>query len=412
MARDIESGVRRMHALVLLAALALSACTHEDSPTLAPGGGSGFVADVPAGQRGQAAAAGASSERVAELEAQLAAALALGRGSAARLDELRGELAASEEKRVAREREWLEYSSLLGKVAPERLPGGKTFKVDLPQPAPAAGDSDAALPPIDPLIEARSREIARSLAALFTLEQVRGMDLLECGTLDGNAIGPVVFRLLDGQGRLCGGLYANHLRMEASRAARTITLVLEDGYETRAGKKLAFEATAPEEKRPNARRIVLGPVDPSTWANDFHELFGEQGLDLSGDDGLWDLALVKQRLNEQLKTQTAGGTYRLRELGGVQDAALISVHLERADASGKVERRFFADRMRLSRSGTGVEIVLENGMQVRGDDERVPFLDGRYRILLPSADSDAWTRAGLPGLSPPPAPELGRKPGG
>ncbi len=412
MARDIERWIRRARVCLVVAAIALTSCTPEE-PAAPAVSGPGTNARLPLGQqRGSGEAGHDRSRREVELEAQLSVALGKAQAAQAKLDGLRNELAASEERRVAREREWLEYSSLLGKVSPERLPGGKPFKVELPESAPVPSDSDPAIRPIDPVIEARSRAIARAIATLFTLEQVRGMDLLECGTLDGNAIGPVVFRLLDGQGRLCGGLYANHLRMEASRAARTLTLVLEDGYETRAGEKLPFEATAPEEKRPNARRLVLGPVDPSAWADDFHELFGEHGLDLSGDDGLWDLALVKQRLNEQLKLQTAGGTYRLRELGGVQDSTLIGVHLERADESGKLERRFFADRMRLTRSGTGVELVLENGAQVRGDDERVPFLDGRYRILLPLADSEAWTRAGLPGLSPPPAAGIDRQPGG
>ncbi len=414
MARDIERWIRRGPVCLVVAAIALTSCTPKEPA--APAVGPGTNARLPLGQRGPGEAGRDVSQREVELEVQLSVALGSVQAAQAKLDGLRNELAASEEKRVAREREWLEYSSLLGKVSPERLPGGEPFKVELRESAPVQGDSAAARlpvdPPVDPLIEARSRAIARAIATLFTLEQVRGMDLLECGTLDGNSIGPVVFRLLDGQGRLCGGLYANHLRMEASRAARTLTLVLEDGYESRAGQKLPFEATAPEEKRPNARRLVLGPVDPTTWADDFHELFGERGLDLSGDDGLWDLALVKQRLNEQLKLQTAGGTYRLRELGGVQDSALIGVHLERADESGTLERRFFADRMRLTRSGTGVELVLENGAQVRGDDERVPFLDGRYRILLPLADSEAWTRAGLPGLSLPPALGIDRQPGG
>jgi hypothetical protein len=57
--------------------------------------------------------------------------------------------------------------------------------------------------------------------------------------------------------------------------------------------------------------------------------------------------------------------------------------------------------MRIARSGSGVELSLESGVQVRGEGERVPFLDGRYRILLPAADAAAWSRANLPGLSTP-----------
>ena len=50
----------------------------------------------------------------------------------------RTQLASSEARRMEREREWLEYSSLLGKVSPSRLPGGKIFAVEGAQSAPSA----------------------------------------------------------------------------------------------------------------------------------------------------------------------------------------------------------------------------------------------------------------------------------
>ncbi|HUR28401.1 MAG TPA: hypothetical protein VM509_09455 [Planctomycetota bacterium] len=342
--------------------------------------------------------------RVAELEADLAAERERCAAQERQLAAARAELSASEERRIEREREWAVYSGLLAKVRPERLPGGKLFAPELPageMPAPAPPDANGEPKLVDPVVQVRSLEIARALRTLFTLEEIRGLALLECGTLDGATIGPVVFRMLDGQGRFAGSLFANRLRMEASRSARTLTLVLEDGYETRGGLDTPFERGASGSEASTARRIVLEHVDPRTWADDFRELFGASGPDLAGDDGLWDLAVVRQALNELLKSETAGGTYRLRALGGVQDGCLLDVHVERANEQGEVERRLFADRMRIARSGSGVELALESGVQVRGADERVPFLEGRYRILLPAADAEAWTRAGLPGLSPP-----------
>ncbi|HTF87479.1 MAG TPA: hypothetical protein VK843_03645 [Planctomycetota bacterium] len=353
----------------------------------------------------QAAESNDRTARIAQLEAELESARIRQEQSDKRLDDMRAQLTDSEARRLSREREWAEYSILLSKVSPERLPGGKNFGAEPTgteakdaEAAEAAATSAEALA-ADPVIQARSLHIARALRTLFTLEQIRGLDLLECGTLEGNAIGPVVLRLLDGQGRFAGSLYAARLRMEASRSARSLTLVLEDGYETRAGQRIEFEPSG--EGRTSARRIVLQEVDPKSWVDDFRELFGEKGLDLSGDDGLWDLIVVKQSLNDLLKTQTAGGVYRLRTLGGVQDGSLLEVHLERLDERGDVERRLFADRMKISRAANGVELALESGVQVRGEDERVPFLDGRYRILLPSADAQVWISAGIPGLAEP-----------
>jgi len=338
--------------------------------------------------------------QIAELERQIAELRQSLDASQQRETRMRAELEDSEARRIRREQEWMEYSQLLGMVSPARLPGGKLFEADPPRATPAP--EPAAAEPPDPVLEARARAIERSLRTLLRLEEVRGIDLLECGSLEADSIGPVVFRLLDGSGRLAGSLYANRLRLEASRSAHTLTLVLEDGYESRGGQKIPFAGAAPERGQLAARRIVIDGIDPLPWAEDLRELFGESGLDLSGDDGLWDLVLVRSRLNALLKADAAGGAYRLRDLGGVMDGILNGVHLERLDERQQVERRLFADRLRITRSAGGVELILENGVQVRTDQERVPFLDGRYRILLPSADGEAWSNAGIPGLSPAP----------
>lgn len=331
--------------------------------------------------------------RIVELRAQLEASLAREAG-------LRAELEAAELKRVAREREWMEYSSLLARVPPERLPGGEPFRVELEaqdSPAPSAPE----VAPVDPRQAERSRELAQGLSLLLRLEQVRGLDLLECGDFSDDSIGPVVFRLLDGEGRLSGGLYAERLRLEGSRSARTLTLVLENGYEMSGGVRQAFADESPERPSTPTRRIVLEGVDPTRWVDSLGALFGEQGLDLSGDDGLWDLLAVRRALNDLLVLQKSAGHYRLRQLGGVSDGVLRDVHVERLDASGQVERRLFADRMRIARTNSGIELCLEQGVQVRGDDQRVPFLDGRFRILFPAADGAVWAAAGIPGLAEP-----------
>lgn len=409
-----------------------AACDGPAEPGVRPDGAS------PGGAVSSAAQEVPSRDRLRELEQELERERGRARDLEAQVASLNQSLAASEERRIEREREWLEYQSLLGLLSPERLPGGRPFGVELsgvePTPGPGAspGAKDEAPLPTQAELAAqseralRSKAIEKSLRTLLALEDVRALDLLECGLLEGDAVGPVVFRLLDGRGRLAGSLYAERLRLEGSRSARTITLVLESGYETRGGVRYPFDETprrpeGPEgtaagegegavavegEARgtgPAARRVVLEGIDPLSWADDFRELFGATGLDLSGDDGLWDLGLVRATLNELLKRDSSAGTYRLRELGGVQEGVLLRVHLERLDSEGGVERRLFADRLRLSAGASGVELELRHGVQVRGQDQRVPFLDGRYRVLLPGADTEAWVRAGLPGLSPAPA---------
>lgn len=392
---------RRQSALAWVVASMLQACGGgEPQVSAAKPEVSGFLSSTPA-----RSAVSADQAQPAELQRQIAELRVRLDESQQRESQLRAQLEDSEARRIGREQEWLEYSQLLGMVSPARLPGGKPFEAELPGATPAAQPSGALSPavlPPDPALEARARAIERSLRTLLRLEDVRGIDLLECGSLAADSIGPVVFRLLDGSGRLAGGLYANHLRLEASRSAHTLTLVLEDGYESRGGEKIPFSGAAPESGRVAARRIVIDGIDPLPWADELRELFGETGLDLSGDDGLWDLVLVRTKLNALLKSDPTGSVYRLRDLGGVMDGILSGVHLERLDEEQQVERRLFADRMRITRSGGGVELILENGVQVRGEQERVPFLDGRYRILLPSADGEAWSSAGIPGLSPAP----------
>ncbi len=316
--------------------------------------------------------------------------------------QLRAELAREQELRLEREREWLRYTSAFDALGGDALPEGAEFTPQVPE-------DELPKPPepvkLDETLLARADAVERSLRALLQVEGVRGIDLLEAGELDGGAIGPVVFRVLDARGRLAGSLTAARLRLVGSRTARSLTIVLEDGYESRGGVRLDFEAgtTAEGEREPfGVRRIELEDVDPMPWVSAVPELFGGVELAAPKDDGLWNLTYVRASLNRLLRIDVERGYWRLKTLGGVVAGVLHDVHFEQFGPEGKLERRLFADRLRIERKERGVALVLEDGATLRGD-EKTPFLDGRFRIYLPRAEQAEWNAAGLPGLSSAPS---------
>src|SRR4029078_9952877 len=77
---------------------------------------------------------------------------------------------------------------------------------------------------------------------------------------------------------------------------------------------------------------------------------------------------------------------------------LRDVALDQFDRDGRLLRRLFADRMSFLREAHGLQILLQDGTQVRGE-QKAPFLEGRYRIFLPRDDRDAWSKEGVPGLA-------------
>jgi len=235
----------------------------------------------------------------------------------------------------------------------------------------------------------------------MAVEGLRGIDLLEAGTVGDGATGPVVFRLLDADGRLAGSLYAERLRLEASLAGRTLTIVLEDGYESHGGQRTPIGNDG-DPAGPPAWRIPLEGLDPRPWMESLGELFGELPDDAPPDDGLWDLAYVQVTLNALLREDASAGWLRLKRLGGVENGVLRDVHFEVLDAEGRLERRVFADRLTLEGSAEGVVLRFAGGVHLRGE-ERTPFLDGGWRVWLPNARVDAWRAAGLPGLVPSPS---------
>jgi hypothetical protein len=320
----------------------------------------------------------------------------------ARILALESELAELEARRVERERQWLAFGQDLDRLGLDRVP---TFAVEVPAeerepPAPPAAASDSSAE--------REQQILRSLRGLLAVEGLRGLDLLECGKLGQGWIGPVVFRTLDERGRLSGSLFAERLRLEASRAARTLTLVLEDGYEAHGGERQPFAQSLDRPGAAAERRICLRDLDPMPWVEALPELLGSRPLDSVLDDGRWNKEVVRAALNQLLRQDASAGWLRVQSIEGIALGILRGVHVESFDSSGRLERRIFADRLRLERSRTrgerGVRLCFEDGAIERGGEKR-PFLNGRWQVFLPRADAELFAAAGLPLATPEPTAE-------
>ncbi len=315
----------------------------------------------------------------------------------ARIRVLEAELRDVTARSLRQQQEWIEYTRIL-----------QTFSSKIPEPP--AFVAKALVPPRDPLAEHRSREeakiVARSqaiesaLRGLLMAEGVRNIDFLEVGRpvpVDGRkGTGPVIGRLLDDRGRMVGMVKANRMRLEPSRSGRTLTIILEDGYESRQGVKRPFES--------GVRRIFLGSVDPEPWIDAFPDLMDDASLAPVIDDGLWDIVKVRARMARLLSSssQAGGAAWRLAGLGGIREGELRDVQFAEIDGvTGQVARRLFADIGQIrTMDGGGIVIQLRDG-SVRRGDRVAPFLDGRFRLMLPYADENAWRSAELPGLSAP-----------
>jgi hypothetical protein len=227
--------------------------------------------------------------------------------------------------------------------------------------------------------------------------------LLEAGEFADGAIGPVVLRELDPDGRPYGTLCAERLHFEGSNAARTLTFVLEKGYERRGFQRYPFdepgapaaEAVDESAARRGTKRIELPEIDPRRWIEKVPELFAPSAASEVIDDGRHDLTAVRVALNGLLREDASAGWWRLSSLGGVQHEVLREVVLDGFDRDGRQERRLFADRLTILEEGKGVQLLLEHGAQVRGD-QKLPFLEDHYRIFLPQALPEAWDKAGVP----------------
>jgi len=306
------------------------------------------------------------------------------------------ELARATSERVAREEEFVQFTTMVSELVPPQAPPEilRALGGELPEPAEEPEPDPATLARLD-----RSRELQGKLQALVVSERLDSLELLEAGVLDEGWIGPVVFRLLDESGRPIGSLCADRLRMEGSRTGRSLTIVLEAGYERRGGQKLPFAGAPPGVERGGERRMFLPHVDPRPWIDACPELFGPEDLTPLVDDGRWDRVLVRQRLNELLALDAELGYWRVAFLGGVLDSELRDVELEHLDRNGHLVRRLFADRGLVALEERGLRVELREGIQMKGG-RKYAFLDGRYRIFLPTASQEQWTAAGIPGLVP------------
>jgi len=323
---------------------------------------------------------------VAQLEAERARTSAL----RSEVDELRAELNREQRERIDRELEFLNLNEV---VASMELDAPKMqFAKELLAEKPGAVIEEPDKPALDPELVARQRrseEMLRDLRALMHAEWVQGLDLLELGQLsDEGWIGPVIFRLVDDRNRMTGNLIAARLRMQGSRSGRVITILLEESEERRGGEAVPY---------PNStRRLYLPGIDPKPWIEALPELFSKEAIEPK-DDGLWNLGRVRSALNERLSEDATGDVFNLRHLGGVKDGVLRDVHFAVRDRNGAMLRHIFADRCLLLQREKGIQITLEDGVTMRGES-RSPFLEGRYRIFLPSARVDLWKQSRLPGL--------------
>lgn len=311
---------------------------------------------------------------------------------------LTGELENAMADRIAREEQFVQFNEMMAAIVPPEAPpeiiaalGGR-----VPEPAqPEVRELD----PNEIARQARSKELFHQLHTLLVTERVDSLELLEAGQLGDGWIGPIVMRILDDSGRPIGSLSADRLRLEGSRAGRTLTIVLEDGYERRGGEKTPFENTPAGVERGGVRRIFLKQTNPGPWFGLVPELFGPEALVPLVDDGRWHVFLVHRRLNRLLESDVELGYWRLSALGGVLEDELRDVEVEHLDREGRLIKRLFADRLTIQLEQRGVLLLLRDGIQMKGG-HKFDFLGGRYRIFLPNANQLDWKAAGLPGLVP------------
>lgn len=339
--------------------------------------------------------AGAEGE-VARLQAQV-------EDLRSRLGQAESALQVETERRLAREKEWLEYTSGIAKM--ESLAQGlPKFAVDpavQPKPEPSTSETNKTEPDkietnAVPPSQADVTAVTRRLRTLLSAEQVAGVDVMELGNVQADHVGPVVLRILDANGRLLSVLAADRLRLECSRAGRSVTLVLEHGYERRNGEKLAFTGGAVDtDGRGGVRTIVIPDCDPRPWLEGLPFLFRPEALEPVPHDGSISVESLRAALNVKLREDQLIGHWRVDGIGGVQRSVLYEVAFSQLDEKGNIVRTLVADKATFAALSKGVEVLLEGGAQVKVDST-VPFLDGRYRLVLPRADAEAWRAARIP----------------
>ena len=321
-----------------------------------------------------------------------------------RIASLEAELAREQERSVDRTQEWVTYVEMLQGVTVADLPAPPEFIQEaMPDTSDPAAEAEALA---DRLARARGDRIEHELRALLIADGVRTLDVLEVGApgVQGGKgfTGPVVARILDERGRLTGMYSAERMWIEVSRAARSATIVLEDGYQTQRGVRTSFDGR-PMSRRDvegsGVRRVPIPSVDPETWIDALPDIVAADDLAPFVDDGAWDLTALRVTLARLLSSSSVAGgpEWRLVGLGGVRGNDLHDVQLGEVPRPGaRIGRRIFADSARIfAPRGGPVTIVLRDGAVRRGG-RVAPFLDGTYRLVLPRADVDAWRAAEVP----------------
>ena len=168
----------------------------------------------------------------------------------ARVAELERSLSSELSLRESREREWLAWMQLIDSLELAEAPEPPPFLVDMMEAALAEREARYSA------ARTRSLTMQAELQALLMAEQILDLDVLEVGTLNFDEaqpetggveaglrtgwLGPVVVRVLDERGRTTGMLASQRLRMECSRAGYSVTLVFEQGRESRGGVSRPF----------------------------------------------------------------------------------------------------------------------------------------------------------------------------
>ncbi|TAJ21516.1 MAG: hypothetical protein EPO68_04590 [Planctomycetota bacterium] len=379
-------------ALALGLLLAAPTCGRP-SPNVQAAGAPARVAEVAAAPA-VVSGASAPADELAALREQLAA-------RDAEIRRLKHELGIEQQRRYDREVTWLEYNRWLARLPLGEQGKNLVFPLDpslIPpesQPSFAPASKPAPAPPAPEAV--RAGELASRMNALLWSDGIRDLSVLDGGRVGPDLehpawIGPVLLRRVDGDGRLAGSLVADRMRLECSRAARTVTIVLEGGYEQVDGARTEFE--------PIGRRILLPLVDPDRWLEGCPDLFAADQQLSRRDDGLWDKPRVRAALNRLLAEDAAHGYWQVKDIGGIRGAELRDVQLLALDRAGRMQRLAFCDTLTLRASASGVELALRDGAVVR-DGRKAPFPEGRMRIVLPHASAAEFAAARIPGFAEP-----------
>jgi hypothetical protein len=321
----------------------------------------------------------------------------------ARAQAFESELARLSTKWLERELAWRDFHGQLG-----ALRGGVAAAADLARAlelemvderARRLATKAAAEARVD-AARGRAETTRLRFNALLAVEGFRGFELFDAGVLASDAdlsagdgprhgTGPVVVRLLDHRGVLCGSLSAERLHLEASRSGHSLTIVLTNGVHREGASQRPFDG--------GVYRIPLRHVDPKPFIEDCPELFDPTVVERVVDDGRWSLPALGLALDRLLGERVTGTNYRIVWFGGVVGDELRDVELVAVGEDGRELRRIVADGLSIELHRDHVRLVLRDGLTLAGD-ARAPFLDGRMRIVLTGSDPARWRAARVPSV--------------